>query len=86
LTSKQFNGMNYPSWSKSARMALGAKSKLGFIDGSIDKPAEGTIELQKWLRCDYMVRCWILNSLAPEISDSFMYVQSAKSLWEELAE
>ena len=33
-----------------------------------------------------MVQCWILNSLGPEISDSFMYVQSAKSLWEELAE
>ena len=30
------------------------KSKLGFIDGSIDKPTEGTIELQKWLQCDYV--------------------------------
>lgn len=33
-----------------------------------------------------MVRCWILNSIIPEFSESFMYVQSAKELWEELAE
>ena len=42
LTNKPFNGMNYPNWSKSTRMALEAKSKLGFVDGSLDKLAEGT--------------------------------------------
>ena len=26
---------NYPSWAKLMRRALGAKSKLGFIDGSL---------------------------------------------------
>ena len=86
LTNKPFNGVNYPNWSKSARMALGAKSKLGFVDRSLDKPTEDKIELQKWIRCDYMVRCWILNSIVSEISESFMYIQSAKELWEELAE
>ena len=86
LTSKVFNDLNYPSWSKSVRMALGAKSKLGFVDRSLPKPTDGTLELQKWLRCDYMVRCWILNSISSEIAESFMYVQSAQELWEELAE
>lgn len=85
LTVKQFNGSNYTGWNKSARMALGTKSKLGFVDGSMNRPIEGSPNLQKWLRCDYMVRCWILNSLTSEISESFMYVQSAKELWEELA-
>lgn len=33
-----------------------------------------------------MVRCWVLNSLVPEISDSFMYAQSTRDLWVELAE
>ena len=42
LMTKPFNGMNYRS--KFARMALGAKPKLGFVDGSLDKLAEGTIE------------------------------------------
>lgn len=86
LTIKAFNGQNYVGWSKSARMALGAKSKLGFIDGSIIKPAEESPDLTKWIRWDYMVRCWVLNSLVPEISDSFVHAQSTRDLWVELAE
>lgn len=86
LTTKPFNGSNYPNWSRSVRMALGAKSKIGFIDGTIAKPTDGSTETQKWVRSDYMVRCWLLNSLMPEISDSFMYAQSAKELWDEITE
>jgi len=71
LTLKAFNGSNYVGWSKSARMALEAKSKLGFIDGSIAKPTQDSPELTKWTHCDYMVRSWILNSLTPDISVSF---------------
>nr|GEW19081.1 hypothetical protein [Tanacetum cinerariifolium] len=37
-------------------MELGAKLKLGFIDGSCPKPGIGDVELQRWIRCDYMVR------------------------------
>lgn len=83
---KQFNGVNYSYWSKSAQMALGVKLKIGFVDASLAKPAEGTIELQKWLQCDYMVRCWILNAFFLEISESFMYVQYAEELWKEFTE
>lgn len=67
-------------------MALGAKSKIGFVDGTTNRPPNTSADLQKWVRCDYMVRCWILNSLTPDIAESFIYVQSAKELWEELAE
>ena len=38
------------------------------------------------MTCDYMVRCWILNSLIPEIFECFMYAKFAKELWDELAE
>jgi len=86
LTSKPFNGSNYINWSNSARMHLGAKIKLGFIDGTLTKPGEDSANLQNWLTCDYMVTCWLLNSLIPEISECFMYAKSAKELWDELVE
>jgi len=86
LTNKQFDGDNFTSWSRSARMALGAWLKLGFIDGSCNKPDANSENLQKWLRCDYMVRCWLLNSMVPTIAESLMYVPLAKELWSELDE
>ena len=86
ITNKQFDGDNFTGWSKSVRMALGARLKLGFIDGSCTKPDANSDNLQKWLRCDYMVRCWLLNSVVPTIAESLMCVPSAKELWTELDE
>ncbi|GJX89087.1 retrovirus-related pol polyprotein from transposon TNT 1-94 [Tanacetum coccineum] len=54
LTNTPFNGSNFHGWSRNVRMALGAKLKLGFIDGSCVKPDVGDTELQRWIRCDYM--------------------------------
>lgn len=33
-----------------------------------------------------MVACWILNSMIAELSDGFLYAQSAFELWKELSE
>nr|GEY20070.1 hypothetical protein [Tanacetum cinerariifolium] len=63
LTNTPFIGSNFHGWSRNARMALGAKLKLRFIDGSCVKLDVGDVELQRW-RCDYMVTCWILNFMA----------------------
>ncbi|PWA93857.1 hypothetical protein CTI12_AA066750 [Artemisia annua] len=38
LTNTPFNGSNFLGWSRTIKMALGAKLKLGFIDGSLAKP------------------------------------------------
>lgn len=67
-------------------MALQSKLKIGFIDGSCEIPAKGFVDYFRWVKCDYMVIWWILNSLIPKISESFMYVSSAKQLWDELNE
>ncbi|GKB05824.1 retrovirus-related pol polyprotein from transposon TNT 1-94 [Tanacetum coccineum] len=79
LTNTPFNGSNFHGWSRNIKMALGAKLKLGFIDGSCVKPATASDDLQRWIRCDYMVTCWILNSMVTELSDAFLYAQSANS-------
>jgi len=63
LTSKQFSGSNCIGWSWLGKRALVAKVKLGFIAGSCSKPADGSASLHRWLRCDNMVTCWLLNSM-----------------------
>ncbi|GKC00994.1 hypothetical protein Tco_0987130 [Tanacetum coccineum] len=86
LTNTPFNGGNFLGWSRTIKMALGAKLKLGFIDGSSPKPAVIDVDYKRWVRCDYMVTCWILNSMVAELSESFLYAQSARDLWKELEE
>ncbi|KAF7127776.1 hypothetical protein RHSIM_Rhsim11G0076400 [Rhododendron simsii] len=40
LVSPPLNGDNYGSWLRTITMALRAKNKVGFVDGSIEKPGE----------------------------------------------
>ena len=54
LVAKQFDGNNFSNWSRSIKTALGSKLKIGFIDGSCVKPAEGTANYYRWIKCDYM--------------------------------
>lgn len=44
LVAATLNGDNYRTWSRSMKTALRAKTKLGFIDGSITKPLISKIE------------------------------------------
>ncbi|KAJ0024487.1 hypothetical protein Pint_09321 [Pistacia integerrima] len=75
---------NYLSWSRSMKLALGAKVKLGFINGKCKMPDESAPEFDQWRRVDCMVTSWILNSISREIVEAFLYTTSAKDLWKEL--
>lgn len=86
LTAKLFNGSNFVRWSRFAQRALGAKHKLGFLDGSFPRPEEDSSDLQSWIRCDYMVTCWMVNSRSSDLAEAFMYVHSSKQPWYELSE
>nr|GEU89828.1 retrovirus-related Pol polyprotein from transposon TNT 1-94 [Tanacetum cinerariifolium] len=47
LTNTPFNGGNFLDWSRTIKMALGVKLKLGFIDGSSPKPAVIDVDYQR---------------------------------------
>jgi transposase InsO family protein len=86
LVSQPLVGNNYHTWKRSMSMALSAKNKLGFIDGSLAKPAEDTSEYFAWDRCNNMVLSWILNSVSQEISSSIIYIESAQEMWNDIKE
>ncbi|KAL2253350.1 UNVERIFIED_CONTAM: hypothetical protein Sindi_0129700 [Sesamum indicum] len=84
LVSAPLTGNTYPTWARSIRFALGAKRKLGFIDGSYEKPSEDKAAIEQWQTNDCMVVCWIVNSIAKDIAEAFLYAKSARELWDEL--
>ncbi|KAK9669667.1 hypothetical protein RND81_13G147000 [Saponaria officinalis] len=65
-------------------IALSAKNKLCFVDGSSAKPNSTSTNAKNWQRCNDMVFSWILNALSSEIADSVLYSDTAKSAWDEL--
>ncbi|XP_038979858.1 uncharacterized protein LOC120109982 [Phoenix dactylifera] len=68
------------------RMALNAKNKLGFIDGSLSKPTSNTAEIQVWERCMDMVLSWLLNSIDKSLINTIIYCNSPREVWLDLEE
>ena len=67
------------------RMALDAKSKLGFVDGSVNASMAVTpLEKQAWSKRNSMILSWILNSVSPHLITSVIYRDTAFEVWNTL--
>jgi hypothetical protein len=86
LVSQQLNGDNFVTWKRSMDMALVAKNKFGFVDGSLPKPPVGDPNLRSWVRCNNMVLSWLLNSVSREIANSVLFLNTASAVWTDLNE
>ncbi|XP_043809629.1 uncharacterized protein LOC122722589 [Manihot esculenta] len=86
LVSAPLVGTNFRSWHRAIRIALGAKQKLEFIEGTVTVPDKESDSYEQWKRCDFMVTSWILNSISRELVDGFIYTASARDLWLEITE
>ena len=86
IVSLKLTALNFQKWSRTVKIVLRTKVKLGFIDGSCSKPNLNTPEFNQWIKCDSMVVSWLLNSMTPELSKAFLWVNSTQELWDELTE
>ncbi|XP_027174810.1 uncharacterized protein LOC113780438 [Coffea eugenioides] len=85
LVSQVLTEENYNVWNHSMTVALMVKNKYGFVDESILRPNEDAEDkLQQWIRCNNLIKTWILGSLSKEIAASVFYCEGAKAIWDEL--
>lgn len=59
ISQPQLRRPNYDEWSLNIRLALRARKKFGFADGSIPKPAEDSDDIDDWWANNAMVVSWI---------------------------
>ena len=84
ITSVQLKGDNYNKWAMEMEKALRAKKKIGFIDGTLSKPAEGHSDLESWLSVNSMIVGWIRSSMEPRVRSTVTFITEAHKLWENL--
>lgn len=65
-------------------IALSAKKKIEFINGTCKTPDLTAAGYEQWACCNDMVISWLLNSLKKEIEDSVIYTKTTKELWDSL--
>nr|GEW89415.1 putative reverse transcriptase domain-containing protein [Tanacetum cinerariifolium] len=68
---------NYRIWFGTVKLALQARNKYGFIDGSCLKESYATSDVLsvKWDRCNTMVLTWIMNVVSQDVYMG-LYVRS----------
>lgn len=86
LVSDPFDESGFSNWKRSMTIALSARNKLGFVDGSLSQPESNSASYKSWSRCNDMVISWILGALSKIIRRSVIYCNSAHQMWLELEE
>lgn len=81
LSSVLLNEFNYLPWSRAITIALGGRSRLGFINGTSKSPESSSPEYAAWLSKDQQVMSWILNSMEHDLAAIFSYSESSLDLW-----
>ena len=78
LISLQLTGSeNYALWSRSFRIGLVGRSKLGFIDGRFRKSLFEPVLHDQWEKCNVVVLSWIMNAVRPGLLTSVVYASDA---------
>ena len=84
LVSECFDGTGFGNWKRSMIIALSARNKLCFVDGSLPKPLATSSSFKSWSRCNDMVISWLLGALFKSIGRSVIYCNTAQQIWLEL--
>ncbi|XP_077234185.1 uncharacterized protein LOC143876356 [Tasmannia lanceolata] len=65
-------------------IALTTKNKIGFVDGTITKPAPSDSSFTTWTQCNTMVLSWLINAITRDLADTIIYSDVASDVWQEL--
>lgn len=85
LVTEVLTDQNFHHWSRSIKIALSAKLKLGFIDGTLPPPLTTSSQYALWKRSNDLVISWLLNSVSSEIRKSIVYMHTAHQIWVDLS-
>ena len=72
---------NFNTWRRSTLMALGARNKAVFVDGTFAEVDMSHPDYASWSRCNNIVCTWIVNAVEKLIAKSIMYLTTARQMW-----
>ncbi|TXG47882.1 hypothetical protein EZV62_027176 [Acer yangbiense] len=78
----RLNGKNYLKWSQVVQTFLKTKGKVSHILGA--EPEKGDPKFEAWDEEDSMVMAWLWNSMTLKISDTCMFLSTAKDIWDSI--
>ncbi|KZV52593.1 hypothetical protein F511_24790, partial [Dorcoceras hygrometricum] len=80
------NGKNFLEWAQSIKLIIEGKGRLGYLTGDTREPERGDPKWSSWKSENSMVMAWITNSMEPSIGRTYLFLPTAKDVWEAVRE
>lgn len=74
------NNNNYLDWLQEMENFLFTKNKIGFVDGTLQKPEKTHANYMTWLRCDAMIKGWLDTSMENDVRSSVKYASIGEDI------
>ncbi|KAK3018888.1 hypothetical protein RJ639_002840 [Escallonia herrerae] len=84
LTSHKLTRKNYLEWAQSMKLAIDGRGKLGHLTGDVRQPATGDPSLSVWRPENSLIIVWLINSMEPTIGKPYLFLPTAKDVWEAI--
>ena len=87
LTVEKLNGKNYREWAQAIKLVIDEKGKLGFLTGETRRPPLTDVAAsQKWRSKNSFITSCLINSMKPSIGKTYMFLPTAKDVWDAIRE
>ena len=86
ITNHKLNGKNFLQWSQSVLMVLRGRGKIGYISGEIQRPNLTDPAYGQWELNNSIVMAWLINSMESHISRTYLFLRTAKAIWDAVRE
>ena len=81
ITTHKVNGKNFLQWSRSLRMVIRGKGRIGYLNGTAKKPIEDNPTFPTWDAQNSMVMAWLIHFMEEKIGEAYLFYSIAKELW-----
>lgn len=86
ITNHRLNGNNFLQLSQSVLMVLRGRGKIGYFSGEIQRPNLTDLAYGNWELNYSIVMAWLINSMEPHISHTYLFLRTAKAIWDAVRE
>lgn len=76
----RLDGSNVLPWFHSTQIYITGKGKIGYLTGATKASDPKSATFPKWETENAIVMSWLLHFKKPEISNTFMYLTTAKAI------
>ena len=75
---------NYTLWSRSIKIALLGRNKIGLIDGTARKEMFGKEMWGQWEKVNVIVLSWLMNVVSKSLLSGIAFASNAFDVWTDL--